>query len=42
MTDDAMLILCITLLVILFAGEPDIADRIIGNCQLTSTQSVTP
>lgn len=42
MTDDTMLILCITLLVILFAGEPDIADKFIGNCQLESIQEKTP
>lgn len=38
MTDDSMLIICITLLVIFFAGEPDIADKFIGNCQLVSTE----
>lgn len=32
MTDNAMLILCITILIILFAGQPDIADKFIGNC----------
>jgi hypothetical protein len=41
-TDDGLLIICITLLIIFFAGEPDIADKFIGNCQLESTQKVMP
>jgi len=30
MNEDMVLVICITVLVILFAGEPDIADSIIS------------
>lgn len=30
MSDDAILIICCTILIVLFAGEPDLADAIMA------------
>lgn len=39
MTDE-LIIICATILIILFAGEPDLMDRLISQKQCVSTERV--